>query len=578
MKLLFLVMLLVVAAFSAVADTSQHDVPVAKFGIPDFSSEACVLCQYVVQRIENALVLRLDALDKRDGVNGAGASFVSTSDPFATPNGPSKAADGFAGSAAEIKGVVSALGSSNPATNDLAFEPSIAYKKQLLKSLRSRWGGSAMLKTISEDFMTDFCSQSNLPQLYTPFCSMMKEQAKEILKLMFFGYPTEQVCLMSKMCGRDSYMSSPTAVHDPVMSMYLNNKRGLDGMEGGIHGVTATDMKKIAHDQKRALRKAKASAKRAAKKARRAAKEAERKRKQTEAEAANKVIDAKELAELKKIRAERRQRKNFLKAQEKREKDILAIQKAAAVAAAKAGAQAASAAASADKYARGELKVWDERHKNAELRRRYNPQSIEDVNPNDLPDNIKKYYLTPAGTIDVRKKAYLWDLITSGAIKLKNPSVAPQAPPSPRVFNEPEDYVKKYGEKLMNLRKTTEGRLVKERLEKLHRETKLKEELKKASGLYMSYYQALKGQLSARTAKALAAAAAARAAAAAFRNKVQSSGGRRRRRRRSFFRRLLGSLGGKLKGVLKGKLAGLTDKVSSKISSFADRFRGFRRW
>lgn len=476
-------MLLAVCVFATSTDNSKQDLPLAKFGIPDFSSEACVLCQYVVQRVENIVVQRLDALDKSNNVPGAGTSFVSTSDPFATPAGPSKAAIGFAGSAAEVMGVVSPVaGGAVTATNDLSFEPSLAYKKQLLKSLRSRWGGSAMLKTITEDFLTDFCSQSNLPQIYAPFCSMMYEQAKQILKLMFLGYPTEQVCLMSKMCGRDSYMSSPTSVHDPVMSLYLNNKRGLDGMEGGIHGLTALDIKNLRVQKEKAVKKAKESAKRVAEKARKAAKEAERKRKQAQIDAQNRVNDAKELAEFKKRRAERRKRKQYLKRVEKREKDILEIQKAAAIAAAKAGAIAGASAANADKYAREQLKVWEDRQKQAEESRRSNPQDISDVDPRDLPDNIKRYYLTPAGTIDPRKRSYLWDLITSGAIKLKNAS-APQQTPPPKVFNEAADFVKEYGDKLIKLRQATEERIVKERMEKLNREKQMKEMIKAAAGV-----------------------------------------------------------------------------------------------
>jgi hypothetical protein len=215
----------------------------ARWGIPSFEDEACVLCQYVVQRVESRLVQHLDKLDH----GKAQASMVpSPSDPFQAPQSPVPAVPGTAGSAADVQGLVSPIAPPAPAAMaDLSFEPSLAYKKSLIRSLRSRWGGSSILRRMWEEFLTDFCSQDKLPEIYVPVCSMMYESARKMMKLIYYGFPNDQVCLMAHMCGRNSYFVAPTAVHDPVMSLYWNNKRGLDGFEGGVDGVTKKELLEI---------------------------------------------------------------------------------------------------------------------------------------------------------------------------------------------------------------------------------------------------------------------------------------------------------------------------------------------
>lgn len=209
------------------------------------------MCQYVVQRVENRLVQHLDALD----TGKITASQVpSSSDPFAAPQAPSPAVPGTASSPVDVMGLSSPISPPTPrAMSDLSFEPSLEFKKALIRSLRSRWGGSSILRRIWSDFLTDFCSQDKLPELYVPVCSMMYESARKMMKLIYYGFPNDQVCLMAKMCGRNSYFTAPTAVHDPVMSLYWNNKRGLSGFEGGVDGVTKEELMAI-HGLKQAAK------------------------------------------------------------------------------------------------------------------------------------------------------------------------------------------------------------------------------------------------------------------------------------------------------------------------------------
>jgi len=259
MKVLVLVLCLSLAvAFSAsVEETASVESPAkelkavaARWGIPSFEDEACVLCQYVVQRVESRLVQHLDKLDH----GRAEASMVpSSSDPFAAPVPPQPAYPGSASSAVDVVGGVSPIAPPAPAAMaDLSFEPSLAYKKSLIRSLRSRWGGSSILRRMWEEFLTDFCSQDKLPEIYVPVCSMMYESARKMMKLIYYGFPNDQVCLMAHMCGKNSYFVAPTAVHDPVMSLYWNNKRGLDGFEGGVEGITKEELMEI-HGIKKVL-------------------------------------------------------------------------------------------------------------------------------------------------------------------------------------------------------------------------------------------------------------------------------------------------------------------------------------
>jgi len=209
--------------------------PRAKWGTPSFEDEACVICQYVVQRVQNKLIEHMDKLVHGKVVKGAERS--STTDPFAAPALPPNPlpADQVR-SVAEAKGVNGVKPPAPMLMSDLSFEPSIKYKKQLLKNLRQRWGGESIVRYLWEDFLSDFCSQQSLPELYVPVCGMIYKSARQIMKLIFFGFSFDETCLMSKMCSKNSYFASPTAVHAPAMSTYWNNMRGPQGFKGGAFG------------------------------------------------------------------------------------------------------------------------------------------------------------------------------------------------------------------------------------------------------------------------------------------------------------------------------------------------------
>lgn len=218
----------------------DNKLPYARFGVPTFEDEQCVLCQYVVQRVENELLKKIEFIDTKSMPKGAiprGKVVSSTMDPFAPPAAPMPIDPAYAKTVSEGAGLPNAQGPMPGLHNsDLIFHPSLQYKKNKLKTLRTRWMGKSILRDVWSQFVTSFCSQGELPEMYVPVCGLFYKNAKVLMNAIFFAFPFDQVCLMGKMCGPKSYFSTPTAVHNPIMSMYYNNMRGPAGFSGGEHG------------------------------------------------------------------------------------------------------------------------------------------------------------------------------------------------------------------------------------------------------------------------------------------------------------------------------------------------------
>jgi len=220
--------------------SAQTQLPVSKWGVPSLEDESCVLCQYVVQRAENQLIQTLEQIDAKVNPNAKSKinTESSTSDPFAPPQAPSPVDPGSAKSVGEAAGIPGApTGGSNLYNMDLNFKPSLQYKKKLIESMQHRWMGKSILRKTWTSYVAEFCNQTELPEMYVPFCGLLYKNSYGILNAMYYGFPYDQVCLMAKMCGPKSYFATPTAVHNPVMSMYLNNMRGPAGFTGGEHGT-----------------------------------------------------------------------------------------------------------------------------------------------------------------------------------------------------------------------------------------------------------------------------------------------------------------------------------------------------
>jgi hypothetical protein len=158
--------------------------PTSKHGIPSEADEHCVMCQFLVQRIQKQLYYTLS--------NGN---------------------DGF------------------PA--DPNAEISAKKMKQVNSQLLNRRGGKGMLRILSEDIVSDMCEADQMPELYYSACKRIDKAFPTILDAIYFQFHSEAVCEEAKMCGKSTYFNSDTSVHLPSKSIVFNSGRGKCGLMGG---------------------------------------------------------------------------------------------------------------------------------------------------------------------------------------------------------------------------------------------------------------------------------------------------------------------------------------------------------
>jgi len=160
--------------------------PRSKWGIPSSRDENCVLCQYVVQRIQKQLYYTL----------------ANTNDGFpADPN-------------AEI-----------PAKK----------MRQVNAQLLNRRGGKGLLRILAEDIISDMCNADQMPELFYPACKKIDKRMPVLLDAIYFQFHSEAVCEEARFCTRRTYFNRPSSVHLPSKSKIFNAARGRCGLMGGAH-------------------------------------------------------------------------------------------------------------------------------------------------------------------------------------------------------------------------------------------------------------------------------------------------------------------------------------------------------
>ncbi len=158
--------------------------PTSKHGIPSEADEHCVMCQFLVQRIQKQLYYTL--------ANGN---------------------DGFSA--------------------DPNAEVSAKKMKQVNSQLLNRRGGKGLLRILSEDIVSDMCEADQMPELYYSACKRIDEAFPTILDAVYFQFHSEAVCEEAKMCGSQTYFNQDTSVHLPSKSIIFNSGRGRCGLMGG---------------------------------------------------------------------------------------------------------------------------------------------------------------------------------------------------------------------------------------------------------------------------------------------------------------------------------------------------------
>jgi len=160
--------------------------PRSKWGIPSSRDENCVLCQYLVQRIQKQLYYTL----------------ANTADGFpADPN-------------ADI-----------PAKK----------MRQVNAQLLNRRGGKGLLRILAEDIVADMCNADQMPELFYPACKKIDKRMPTLLDAIYFQFQSEAVCEEARFCTKRTYFNRPSSVHLPSKSKVFNAARGRCGLMGGAH-------------------------------------------------------------------------------------------------------------------------------------------------------------------------------------------------------------------------------------------------------------------------------------------------------------------------------------------------------
>jgi len=160
--------------------------PRSKWGIPSSRDENCVLCQYLVQRIQKQLYYTL-----------------------------ANSADGF------------------PA--DPNAEISAKKMRQVNAQLLNRRGGKGLLRIMAEDIVSDMCNADQMPELFYPACKKIDKRMPVLLDAIYFQFHSEAVCEEARFCNSRTYFNRPSSVHLPSKSKIFNAARGRCGLMGGAH-------------------------------------------------------------------------------------------------------------------------------------------------------------------------------------------------------------------------------------------------------------------------------------------------------------------------------------------------------
>jgi len=160
--------------------------PRSRYGIPSERDEHCVMCQFMVQRIQKQLYYTL-----------------------------SNSADGF------------------PA--DPNQEISAKKMRQVNSQLLNRRGGKGLLRILAEDVVADMCDADQMPELYYSACRKIDNVFPTLLDAIYFQFHSEAVCEEARLCSKRTYFNRKTSVHLPSKSVVFNNGRGRCGLMGGAH-------------------------------------------------------------------------------------------------------------------------------------------------------------------------------------------------------------------------------------------------------------------------------------------------------------------------------------------------------
>lgn len=185
---------------AAIAPSTIDPRPRSKFGIPSELDETCVMCQYVLQRTEKELNMKVV-----DDVT----AFDDITRKQTAPTG----------------GIPGLEQTSGRSTGTRRRSDRIIEERGMRSPVR-------MVREVMEVLFRRICGNS-LPQLFRGACQNLWEGRHRLAKGMAFKVDSASNCQLQLFCGPRTYFASENSVHSPFESEVLNGARGFCGLLGG---------------------------------------------------------------------------------------------------------------------------------------------------------------------------------------------------------------------------------------------------------------------------------------------------------------------------------------------------------
>lgn len=170
--------------------------PTSKWGIPSYEDEGCVMCQYLIQRIQYNL-------DSSSQMDPTGLKFDN---------------------------------------NDQKTAYQMKKKaKQLVVAAKGERSAKRMLMNVVEDTLDEVCkwrSEQGIPLFFLEHCIHFAKYRRVVRDGLYLGLMIPQICKNADFCGAISYFGKETSIHNPLRTVYFNGGRGTCGFTKGWRART----------------------------------------------------------------------------------------------------------------------------------------------------------------------------------------------------------------------------------------------------------------------------------------------------------------------------------------------------
>jgi len=176
----------------------------SKYGIPSFLDEMCVMCQYMVQRVEKELETK-----------------VVDDTPSIFEDRPYQAVTATTGGMPGLEQIAGRAGGARPDRVGLIDQ-------------RGQRSPTRMINGVASAIIRRVCGDRS-PFLFRPICQRIWAKRYDLSYGIFRKLGPGGSCMETQLCGVGSYIFSSASVHLPLMSNKYNNGRGICGLLGGVN-------------------------------------------------------------------------------------------------------------------------------------------------------------------------------------------------------------------------------------------------------------------------------------------------------------------------------------------------------